>query len=162
MLKIALRNMVKNKAHAFINIAGLSTGMAVAMLIGLWMWDELSFNKNFDNYNRIAQVMQNQTFNGEVQTWANVPNPLGPALKKDYGSNFTYVIRAGNIGGHDFELNNKKFKISGTYMDTLAPDMLTLHMLKGTRAALSDMHNIMLSQSAAKTLFNSDDVVGKV
>jgi len=162
MFKITLRNMFKNKAHAFINIAGLSTGMAVAMLIGLWMWDELSFNKSFDNYNSIAQVMQNQTFNGEVQTWANVPNPLGPALQKDYGSNFTYVIRAGYVGDHGFELDNKKFKVSGTYMDVQAPDMLTLHMLKGTRAALSDMHNIILSQSAAKTLFNNDDAVGKV
>jgi len=116
MLKIALRNIVKNKVHAIINIAGLSTGMAVAMLIGLWMWDELSFNKNFDNYNRIAQVMQNQTFNGEVQTWANVPNPLGPVLQKDYGSNFKYVVRSGYVEEHGFELGGKKFKISGTYM----------------------------------------------
>jgi len=60
-LKIAWRNLVKNKTHSFINIAGLSVGMAVAMLIGLWIWDELSFDKYHQNYDRIVQVMQHQT-----------------------------------------------------------------------------------------------------
>ncbi|WP_310587643.1 hypothetical protein [Fibrella rubiginis] len=55
-VKIAWRNLVKNKAFSFINIAGLSVGLAVAMLIGLWVWDELSFNKYHENYNRIVQV----------------------------------------------------------------------------------------------------------
>ena len=55
--KTAWRNLLKDKMHSFINIVGLSVGMAVAILIGLWMYDEVSFNKNFDNYNRIAQVI---------------------------------------------------------------------------------------------------------
>ena len=71
--KTAWRNLGKNKGHAFINIAGLSLGMAVAILIGLWMHDELSFNKKFKNYDRLAQVIQNVTNNGEVQTWWSVP-----------------------------------------------------------------------------------------
>ncbi len=62
-LKIAFRNLVKNKFSSVINIGGLAIGMAVAILIGLWIHDELSFNKNFKNYNRIAQVMQNTTIN---------------------------------------------------------------------------------------------------
>ena len=49
--------------------------MAVAMMIGLWIYDEISFNKNFKNYDRIAQVIQNVTNNGEVQTWQSVPYP---------------------------------------------------------------------------------------
>ena len=52
--KIAFRNLLKHKGYSFINIFGLATGMAVAMLIGLWVWDELSFNKNFKNYDRIC------------------------------------------------------------------------------------------------------------
>ena len=56
-LKIALRNLVKNKVYSFINIAGLAVGMAVAMLIGLWMIDELSANKHHKNYDSIYQVM---------------------------------------------------------------------------------------------------------
>ncbi|MES1220224.1 MAG: ABC transporter permease [Bacteroidota bacterium] len=71
--KTAWRSLVKDKGHALINIVGLSVGMAVAILISLWMYDELSFNKNFKNHDRIAQVIQNVTNNGEVQTWWGLP-----------------------------------------------------------------------------------------
>jgi putative ABC transport system permease protein len=59
-LKIAFRNLVKNKGYTFINIAGLATGMAVALLIGLWVWDELNYNRYHKNYDRLAQVWQHQ------------------------------------------------------------------------------------------------------
>ena len=85
-LKIAWRNIVKNKAHTFINVAGLSIGMAVAMMIGLWMWDELSFDKYHQNYDRIAQVMQQRTNNGIVNTGVAVPLTLDAALRKNYGN----------------------------------------------------------------------------
>ena len=52
--RVALRSFFKNKAHSFINIAGLSIGLAVTMLIGLWIHDELSFNKYHQNYDRIG------------------------------------------------------------------------------------------------------------
>ena len=74
--KTAWRNPGKSKMHFFIDIVGLSLGMAVAILIGLWTYDELSFNKNFQNYDRVAQVIQNVTNNGEVQTWKAIPYPL--------------------------------------------------------------------------------------
>ena len=53
--KIAFRNLAKNKGYTFINI-GLATGMAVALLIGLWVWDELTYNRYHKNYDRLAQV----------------------------------------------------------------------------------------------------------
>ena len=80
--KIAWRNLVKNKAHSFINIAGLSVGMAVAMIIGLWIWDEMTYNKDNPNYDRIAQVFQNNTMNTTVETWNSMPLPLGDELRK--------------------------------------------------------------------------------
>ncbi|WP_310589203.1 ABC transporter permease [Dyadobacter sp. Leaf189] len=52
--KIALRTLTKNKVYSFINISGLAMGMAVAMLIGLWIHDELSYDRYFKNYSRIA------------------------------------------------------------------------------------------------------------
>src|SRR5690242_9623565 len=92
--KTAWRNLVKSKMHSFINIIGLSLGMAVAILIGLWMHDELSFNKNFKSYDRIAQVIQNVTNNGEVQTWWNVPYPLANELRTNYGADFKHIVMA--------------------------------------------------------------------
>lgn len=55
-LKIAWRNLIKNKGYSALNIGGLAVGMAVAMLIGLWIYDELSFNKYHKNYDGIAQI----------------------------------------------------------------------------------------------------------
>ena len=63
--KIAWRNLEKNKGYSAINIGGLAIGMAVAILIGLWIYDELSFNKFHKNYEHIAQVMIKGNFNGQ-------------------------------------------------------------------------------------------------
>jgi len=60
-LKVAWRNLSRNKVYSFINISGLAAGMAVAILIGLWIYDEVSYNKYHKNYDRIAQVIQNVT-----------------------------------------------------------------------------------------------------
>ena len=63
-LKIAIRTMARSKAYTLINLFGLSTGMAVSMLIGLWIYDELTFNASFPNYSRIALVMRDLNING--------------------------------------------------------------------------------------------------
>src|SRR5580700_4615621 len=90
-LKIAWRNLVKNRASSFINIGGLAVGMAVAMLIGLWIWDELSFDKYHQNYDKIAIVMQSETANGNVNTGATISLPLDAALRKNYGGDFKHI-----------------------------------------------------------------------
>ena len=73
-LKVAFRNLLKNRTSSFINISGLAIGMAVAMLIGLWIWDEISYNKTFENYDRIGLMMQNQESNGKIHTFNAMPN----------------------------------------------------------------------------------------
>src|ERR1044071_5389674 len=160
--KTAWRNLSKNKFCSIINISGLAVGMSVAMLIGLWIWSEFSFNKNFFNYNRIAQVMQNQTFNGEVQTWNGVPLPLAQVLRNNYGSNFKHVVASSWSGQRMLSFGEKRIKTSGNYMEPGATEMLSLKMLKGTRAGLRDMNSIMLSASAAKSFFGNEDPINKV
>src|SRR5258708_39713179 len=59
--KIGWRNLLRNKGYSFINIGGLAIGMTVAMLIGLWVFDEISFNKYHTNYDRIAQIRMRST-----------------------------------------------------------------------------------------------------
>lgn len=160
-LKIAWRNLIKNKVHSFINIAGLSVGMAVAMLIGLWIWDELSFDKNYQNYNNIAKVIQNVTNNGEVQTWESVPYPLAAELRKNYSSDFKYVVMTAGMGDHLLALDNKKITRNGVYMEPQGPNMLTLAMLKGNRNALTDPSSILISASTAKAYFGDADPMNK-
>lgn len=159
--KIAWRNLIKNKAHSFINIAGLSVGMAVAILIGLWIYDEVSFNKNFDNYNRLAKVMQHQTFNGEEGTQTSLPYLIGDELKKSYGQYFKYVSMASWTGDHLLTDGEKKITKSGNYLEPQITDMLSLKMIKGTRSALKDNHAVILSQSTAKAMFGDADPINK-
>src|SRR5688500_1609198 len=99
-LKIAWRNLLKNKMFSLINIAGLSIGMAVALLIGLWIWDEVTYSRQHENYDRIVQVMQHQTFNGQTNTQTAVPYLIGDKLREEYGSDFKYVVMAGWTYGH--------------------------------------------------------------
>src|SRR6478609_1403740 len=65
---IGWRNLVRNKGYSFINIGGLALGMTVAILIGLWIYDELSFNKYHDHYNEIVRVYRNHDRVGERLT----------------------------------------------------------------------------------------------
>jgi putative ABC transport system permease protein len=160
-LKIAWRNLVKNKFSAAINIGGLAVGMAVAMLIGIWIWDEISFDRNFPNYHRIASVMKNQDLNNQIETWNGEAYPLGDELRNHYGSNFKHVIMAAWTAGRILTYGEKHLKISGNYMEPDVTDMLSLDMIKGSRQGLKDPGSILLSQSAAKDLFGDDDPMGK-
>src|SRR4029078_432135 len=90
-LKIAWRNLARNKVYSVINIAGLATGMAVTMLIALWIYDEISFNHNFRNYRSIVQVMVYQSANGESGNSESMATPAGKALAADYPADFEHV-----------------------------------------------------------------------
>jgi ABC-type antimicrobial peptide transport system permease subunit len=161
-LKIAWRNLLRNKFSSLLNIGGLAIGMAVAMLIGLWIWDELSFNKNFKNYDSIAQVMQNNTMNGEVGTGESSPWPMGEELRKSYGSNFKNVTMATYNNGHILTYGDKLLTINGTYFEPEALDILSIKLLKGTKTALNDPSSILLSASTAKTYFGNSDPIDKM
>ncbi|GAB2544211.1 ABC transporter permease [Spirosoma aerophilum] len=161
-LKIALRNLVKNKAYSAINIGGLAVGMAVAMLIGLWIYDELAYDKYHQNYDRIAKVMQRGTFEGEFGAGAYMPLPLGQELRTDFADDFKYVVMSSWNGEHILAYGDKKFTKRGNYLSPEAPDMFTLKMLRGTRAGLHDPASILLSASVSQALFGNHDPMGKI
>src|SRR4051794_31697315 len=138
--KIAWRNLIKNKASSFINIGGLAVGMAVAMLIGLWIYDELSFNKYHENYDRIVRITQRQKFLGTTKVWEQMPYRLVNELKTNYQSNFKHIVVATEPGHYFLSQGENKISEVGQYIETAAPEMLTLKMVKGTWAALNDRH----------------------
>ena len=159
--KIALRNLLKNKGYSFINIGGLAVGMAVAMLIGLWVWDELSFNKYHKNYPRIAQIVQNQEMNGEIKTSKSVPYPFIHELKTNYGESFKHIIAS--TYKDEFILTASETKLSGKgqFMEAKAPELFTFEMQKGAWEGLADPQSILLSASIAKALFGDTDPMNK-
>ncbi len=160
--KIALRGVFKDKAHSLINISGLSIGMAVALLIGLWIYDEVSYDRNFEHYGHIARVMQNVTNNGEVQTWNSMPYPLAEELRTHYGSDFELVVMGVNFSGTTIIVGDKKIKKNGMVFESDAPDLFTLTMLRGDRKGLSAPTSILLSAATAKAFFGDADPMGKI
>ncbi len=160
--KIAWRNQLKNKTSSFINIGGLAVGIAVSMLIGIWIADELSFNKYHQHYDRIAQVMQHQTFSGDVHTDKAIAIPLATELRTKYGRDFKNVVLSSWTNSHLLSFNGNNFLKSGNFMEPTAPSMLTLQMIKGTISGLNDPSSIFIAASLSKSLFGNDEPIGKI
>ncbi len=157
----ALRNMIKNKMHAALNILGLSVGITVTIIITLWITDEISHEKNFENYERIGQVIQNVTNNGEVQTWTNIPWPLGEEIRKNYGTDFSRIALTTDIFWHPLQFDSIKFQKPGIFAEPDLARMLKLNMIYGNIDAVDDPNAILLSKSLATAFFGNTDPVGK-
>lgn len=159
--KIAWRHLLKSRTYSLINILGLSIAMTVALLIGLWVWDELSYNHNYYNHSRLALVYDTQTWNGKTSTDREVDIPMAELLRTQYPEDFKQVaLISPSESAHLLTTGDKKITSSGIFMQPQLPEMLTLHMLKGTRDGLKDPSSIMLSASLATALFGNIDPIG--
>jgi putative ABC transport system permease protein len=161
-IKLAWRNLIKNKLHSTINIVGLATGMAVALLVGLWIWDEISFDSYFRNHKRLAQVMANQTNDGETYTGKTVAMPLGDALRTKYAKDFKHVSLTSYGGDYLLTAGDKRIARKGMWVQPDFIQMFTLTMLRGSHNALNDPSSVLLSQSLAKAIFAEADPLNKV
>ena len=161
-LLTAFRHLRKDRMHSFINIAGLSIGMAVALLIGLWIADELNYNQNFAGYDRIAQVYTRFTINGERGAGNSAPIALGGELRKDFGSNFRYLVLSTWNYGHLLSSGGKVLSYDGSFMEADAPKLLTLQMLEGSGDGLKSGPTILLSKRLATALFGNVSPMGKI
>jgi len=159
--KIGWRNLLRHKGYSFINIGGLAIGMSVAILIALWIFDELSFDRYNRNYDRLAQVIQNVTNNGEVSTWWNQPYPLSEELRNNYGSDFKHIAMAVGWGEHILTCNEKVWKETGFYIEKDGPEILGLILESGI-SDMKDPASILLSSSTAKTFFGYEDAINKL
>ncbi|WP_437369579.1 ABC transporter permease [Maribacter litoralis] len=160
-LKIAWRNLLKNKGYTIINVGGLALGMAVTLIIGLWIQDELTYNSYFKNKDSIAQVFQSQTFNGETGTGPAIPRPLEKALRDGYSDNFKHLIMCSWTNDHYLKYGDKSISRPGNYMQQAGPELFGLNIIKGEKDGLREINSIMLSQSTADALFGSEDPIGK-
>lgn len=162
--KTAFRNLQRNRLYSFINIAGLAIGIAVVILIGLWIWSELSFNKSFKNYDRIVQVIQNDLdgSNQGIATMHVMPVPAAVELRNKYGSDFKYIVLTKNSLSNILAYGDKKLSASGMFAEPQFPDMLSLQMIEGERAGINDPSSIMINQSMATALFGKTNPVNKI
>ncbi len=161
-VKIAWRNLLKNKGYSIINIGGLALGMAVTLIIALWVTEELSYDRYFTNKDRVAQVFQSQTFNNQTGTGPSIPLPLEPALKEAYGDYFKHIVLSSWNNQQYIKFGEKNLARTGNFMQDGAPDLLDLNILKGVKAGLEDVNSIMINQSTAEAFFGTEDPIGKV
>ncbi|MEP5614424.1 MAG: ABC transporter permease [Cyclobacteriaceae bacterium] len=160
--KIGYRTLLRKKTHSLINIGGLALGLSIAILISLWVYDELVFNTYHKNYEDIAQVLQKQTINGDVGVQMSIPYPLGDELANKYGSDFKHIVMSSWFGDYVLSHGQNVLSKRGGFMDSGSPHMLSLEMLRGTRDGLTDQSSILISQSLSKALFGNEDPMGQI
>ncbi len=160
--KIALRNLFRNKGFSFINISGLAIGMASAVLILLWVQNELSYDRFHKKGDRLYEVWQNAKRDGGLQSGLNTPELMAPALKKDYAE----IEETARLGWNQNSLmtfGKKQLKPAGTWADASFLTMFSFPLLKGDpRSVLKDPYSMVVTQRLAGELFGSENPIGKV
>lgn len=154
---IGWRYLLRSKGYSLINVGGLAVGMTIAMLIGLWVWDELTFNTYHKNYPRLAQVLQHQTVDGKVLTGYAIPRPLEKAMRSDYANDFEMIAMSTWTDEHILSIGDLSVSKSGNFVQPEFPVMFSFRMINGTLHGLNDPSSILLSASTAKSLFGDAD-----
>lgn len=160
--KIAWRNLIKNYQYSLINIGGLAIGLAVSTMIGLWVYDELTYNTYHKNYSTISQVYQHANFNGKISTQMANPAVMAPEIKNKYGSYFKHIVRSSWGEKYLITIEDKPFYKQGNNFDPEIVDMLGLNILSGSGKSLTDPYTVLLARSTAIALFGKQDPIGKI
>jgi putative ABC transport system permease protein len=158
--KIAWRNLLKNKGNSTINILGLALGMGIALIIGLWISAEIKYDRFYAKTDRISQVYTRDTFEGKSHTWGSTPAVLGPILKQEHPE-IEEVVRTTTIN-HLLHDDEKRFKASGIVSDPGFFKLFDFPFLAGDpETSLTKPNTIVLTESLARKLFGSTDIIGR-
>lgn len=161
-LKITLRNLHRNLTYSFINIFGLSIGIACSILILLWIGDEFKYDRFHERSDRLYKVMMNQTFSGKVGSQVALPYPLKDKLKEQ-SADIKYSVITN--WGEGYLLANGENKVNKVGISASEDflKMFTFPLLQGDiNTALSDPNAIVLTQDLAKTLFGEEEPLGRL
>ncbi|WP_435314302.1 ABC transporter permease [Cellulophaga fucicola] len=163
-LKIAWRNLKNNLFFTFLNVFGLAIGVAGALLISLYIYDELSYDKMFADEELIHRINVDIKFGTQSNNLAVVTAPMASVLENEY-SEVQLTTRLRGWGGMLVRQTNsdKNIKVNGNaYADPSFFKMFGLELLQGTKeTALVEPNTLILSRSEAKTLFTEEEIVGK-
>jgi putative ABC transport system permease protein len=160
--KTALRNIARNKLFTFLNILGLSLGLATTILILFWVQDELSYDKYHNNANDIYRVIGHFQLNGVTDNVATVSAPMAATLMQDY-PDIVDACRMRQIGSRMITIDEQKFRAEeATYADSSFFTIFNIPILKGDQKNLLNHPNyIMLSETSAKRFYGKEDPIGK-
>ena len=160
-IKVGWRNLFRNLGYSSINIGGMALGLTTVILIGLWVYDELTFDGHIQNRSTIGQVYRSSNVNGETYTTPWLPYALSEELNANYSQYFTHVINIFPEGNAVLKWGEVMYSEVGTNIEPSAIAAFNLKMLYGDDRALSDPYSIVLSESLAKKIFGGKDALGQ-
>ncbi|MBN2852610.1 MAG: ABC transporter permease, partial [Clostridia bacterium] len=159
-LKIIFRNIRRFPAYSFINISGLAIGMTCTFLILLWVQDEISYDKFYENAGDLYRVLENQHYAGEeIFPVAVTPSGLAPALKED----FPEIIRAARYKSNYWLVQKDDGYITERFenVDQDFLEMFSIQFIKGDiQTALVEPHSVILTEEMAEKYFGLEDPIG--
>ncbi|MFZ6010010.1 MAG: ABC transporter permease, partial [Bacteroidota bacterium] len=162
-LVVAFRNIFRNKLFSTVNILGLAFGMCSALLIFLWVNDELQYDHFHTKVDRLYRVMENQQYtDGKLYTFSSTPGPMAPFIKEKYpeiemASRYTWEVN--NL----FQFGDRSFYETGRYADQDFIEMFSFPLRAGdVKTALKEKNSIIISQKMATKYFGNDDPIGKM
>jgi len=159
--KTAWRNIIRTFGYSLLNVWGLAIGMAVALLIGLWVYDQYSYDKSLPDYQRLYRVQRNFDSNGDTLTFLSTSLKLADALRNQIPE-VEYVAECAGMGPHGLMIRDKKLYLNGGIVGSDFLKMFQYPLVKGNAATVfKDAYSIVLTQSTAKAFFGNEDPVNK-
>ncbi|MEP6727900.1 MAG: ABC transporter permease [Bacteroidota bacterium] len=160
--KTAWRNIVRSKGYSALNIFGLATGMAVALLIGLWVSNENSYDRFLPAYQQLYRVQRNFKSNGDTLTFRTTSLKLADALRTQIPE-IEYVAESDWMGPHGLMVGDKKLYMRGAQIGADFLKMFQYPLLQGdARMVMQDPYSIVLTASTAKALFGNENPINKM
>jgi len=164
-LKIALRNIKRHKGYSFINIAGLAIGLACCILIFLWVWDELSYDRFHEHIHELCRVVRSErSQDGTISRFAGTPRPLGPSFKEAYPE----IIEFARFHPYKSERvlleykDNKFYEDGFSFADPSFFAVFTFPFIQGDpKTALSEPYAVVITEQTAEKYFGSKDAIGR-
>ena len=162
-LKVAFRNLWKQKSFTIINIVGLATGLCCFLIISIYVLDELNFDRYNKNADRIFKIHSDIKFGGAELHMAQTSDMMGQMLKKDYPEVEEFTRVYASSGNKLIKKGNSSInEMNVAYVDSTFFNVFTLPSIAGdTKTALNDPNTVVLTETTAKKYFGTTDVLGK-
>ena len=161
-IKIAWRNLVRDKGFAFINILGLTIGLMAVTAIGLWIQNEYTYDRMYSHTDRLYQVFTSDESEGEKYAWDGTPAILGPTLRQQQPE-VEAMVRIAALGSDSpLRVGANQFSASGIASDSTFFKLFDFTFLSGNQASpLVSPNDLVLTKSLAQQLFGEADAVGQ-